>query len=212
MPEEKVIKHCGYCDKEFEPKNPKGVYCSATCRVYAGRKKGAENKNSIAPANEDAPVPMPFIEQMAEPNILDPDKPFIEIFKEVLEKQVYDGERINYVYEDEAPKVQDTSKVRAPKKSLNKSIQEKVKDAPPGKLRDLMDKAMKTKGMPVLSKNYKKPIAAGKKREPILFDVMLERISKGIKKQDVEGFRKEIAAAVLTPAQKSALIDRIKFF
>lgn len=32
-----VIKQCLFCGKEFEPKNPKGVYCSDKCRVYANR-------------------------------------------------------------------------------------------------------------------------------------------------------------------------------
>lgn len=28
---------CKYCSKEFEPKNPKGKFCSDKCRVYASR-------------------------------------------------------------------------------------------------------------------------------------------------------------------------------
>ena len=30
---------CDYCKNEFQPKNKKGKYCSAKCRVYAGREK-----------------------------------------------------------------------------------------------------------------------------------------------------------------------------
>lgn len=40
------MKTCQYqeCKKEFEPKNPKGRYCSDKCRVYASRKKPKENE------------------------------------------------------------------------------------------------------------------------------------------------------------------------
>lgn len=31
------MKKCKYCHKEFEPKNPKGKFCSDKCRVYASR-------------------------------------------------------------------------------------------------------------------------------------------------------------------------------
>ena len=32
------MKKCNHCGKDFEPKNPKGKYCSDKCRVYASRK------------------------------------------------------------------------------------------------------------------------------------------------------------------------------
>ena len=31
------MKNCLHCKKEFEPKNPKGKYCSTKCRVYHSR-------------------------------------------------------------------------------------------------------------------------------------------------------------------------------
>lgn len=31
------MKKCRHCGKEFQPKNPKGVFCSDRCRVYHGR-------------------------------------------------------------------------------------------------------------------------------------------------------------------------------
>lgn len=31
------MKKCKHCGKEFEPKNPKGKFCSDKCRVYASR-------------------------------------------------------------------------------------------------------------------------------------------------------------------------------
>lgn len=34
------MKKCKYCHKEFEPKNPKGKFCSDKCRVYWNRKNG----------------------------------------------------------------------------------------------------------------------------------------------------------------------------
>jgi hypothetical protein len=33
------MKKCKHCSKEFEPKNPKGIFCSDNCRVYFGRRK-----------------------------------------------------------------------------------------------------------------------------------------------------------------------------
>lgn len=32
------MKKCSYCGKDFEPKNPKGKFCSDKCRVYFSRK------------------------------------------------------------------------------------------------------------------------------------------------------------------------------
>lgn len=34
------MKKCLQCGSEFEPKNPKGKFCSDKCRVYWNRKKG----------------------------------------------------------------------------------------------------------------------------------------------------------------------------
>jgi hypothetical protein len=33
------MKICKHCEKEFNPKNPKGKFCSDKCRVYYSRKK-----------------------------------------------------------------------------------------------------------------------------------------------------------------------------
>lgn len=35
------MKNCLVCGVEFEPKNPKGVYCSTKCRMKGMRKKKA---------------------------------------------------------------------------------------------------------------------------------------------------------------------------
>lgn len=32
------MKLCLYCEKDFEPKKPKAIYCSNKCRTYANRK------------------------------------------------------------------------------------------------------------------------------------------------------------------------------
>ena len=37
------MKKCQYCKAEFEPKNPKGKFCSDKCRVYASRKLSKDN-------------------------------------------------------------------------------------------------------------------------------------------------------------------------
>lgn len=37
------MKKCKRCDKDFEPKNPKGVFCSDKCKVYWHR----ENPKSL---------------------------------------------------------------------------------------------------------------------------------------------------------------------
>lgn len=34
-----IMKKCKYCSKEFEPINPKGVFCGNNCRVYFNRRK-----------------------------------------------------------------------------------------------------------------------------------------------------------------------------
>ena|ERR1035437_1748646 len=33
-------KHCKHCNKEFEPKSKKGVYCSTNCRIKAHQSRG----------------------------------------------------------------------------------------------------------------------------------------------------------------------------
>jgi hypothetical protein len=33
------MKKCKHCGKEYQPKNPKGKYCSDKCRVYGNRGK-----------------------------------------------------------------------------------------------------------------------------------------------------------------------------
>ena len=47
------MKKCKYCNKDFEPKNPKGKFCSDRCRVYFGRRekslqaKGFKNGDTV---------------------------------------------------------------------------------------------------------------------------------------------------------------------
>lgn len=40
------MKNCKQCGKEFEPKNPKGVFCSDKCRVYYNRKRKVKFEES----------------------------------------------------------------------------------------------------------------------------------------------------------------------
>jgi RecA/RadA recombinase len=51
-----VTKPCEQCKAEFEPKNPKGKYCSDKCRKAASRKAGVDSETGEILATQEKPA------------------------------------------------------------------------------------------------------------------------------------------------------------
>lgn len=47
------MKRCLYCNQEFEPKNPKGKFCSSKCKVASSRSKKAAKDAGKEKANRN---------------------------------------------------------------------------------------------------------------------------------------------------------------
>lgn len=71
------MKNCKYCDREFEPKNPKGKFCSDKCRVYFSRKPKEPEKKAFDGAIGGLMVPKGTVtkpEKIHIPLVANPEK------------------------------------------------------------------------------------------------------------------------------------------
>jgi hypothetical protein len=59
------MKKCLECPKEFEPINPKGLFCSAACRQKNYRKKVAEKLRYWEKMNSKQPLTSEVIKEVA---------------------------------------------------------------------------------------------------------------------------------------------------